>query len=400
MSIVSLQNVTKVFPGAETPSVDDVSLEIKEGEFLCLLGPSGCGKSTTLRMIAGLEPLTSGAISIGGKVVDDVAASRRVPAERRNLSLVFQSYALWPHMSVRENVEFGPRCQGLSRTETKQIVDESLEKLAITQYAQRYPAELSGGQQQRVAIARTLASRTNVMLLDEPLSNLDARLRLEMRSEFQRIHRETGSTMVFVTHDQWEAMTLATRIVVMNEGKIQQEGTPMEIYGRPANTFVAQFMGSPPINMIDAETAHGALGRWLQTRGWQAHTAGFRPEDLRFVPVAAPGSAGTTGATDGNGQNRGTDASTRSTTAANASAGAAGVPADALRFEVEISGVLPTGGSWIIEAKEGGTTFFGTATRRPALEYGQRAIAWVEPEAIHLFNAAGNRIEPGQRTGR
>ncbi len=283
MTAIELTGVSKVYPGAGSASVEDLSLKVEEGDFLCLLGPSGCGKSTTLRMIAGLEPPSSGIIRINGSVVDDVEGGQRVEAEHRGLGLVFQNYALWPHMKVRENVAFGPLMQKLGREETRRRVEGALSTLGIAAYAERYPSELSGGQQQRVAIARTLAAEPGVMLLDEPLSNLDARLRLEMRAEFQRIHRETGNTMLFVTHDQWEAMTLATRIVVMDQGRVQQVGTPMEIYDRPVNRFVAEFMGSPPINIIEASEAvvsamGGSLDSVSEGSGRVVASAGVRPE--------------------------------------------------------------------------------------------------------------------------
>ena len=231
--MITLEKVTKRYAGSARASVEDLDLDIMQGEFLCLLGPSGCGKSTTLRMIAGLEALSAGRISIDGTVVDDVASGRHVDAERRGLGFVFQNYALWPHLTVAENVAFGPRVQRVRKAERRERVGRALDALGITALADRIPSALSGGQQQRVAIARTLAARPSAMLLDEPLSNLDAKLRLEMRGEFQRVHRESGATMVFVTHDQFEAMTLATRIVVMNAGAIQQIGTPAEIYDRP-----------------------------------------------------------------------------------------------------------------------------------------------------------------------
>lgn len=263
-------------------------------------------------------------------------------------------------MSVKDNVSFGPKNRKLGKARTKELVADALDTLAISQYADRYPSELSGGQQQRVAIARTLASASTILLLDEPLSNLDARLRLEMRSEFQRIHQETGSTMVFVTHDQWEAMTLATRIVVMNEGTIQQEGTPMEIYGKPANRFVAEFMGSPPINIIEREgntSSSKALSSWLEAIGTRnAGSAGIRPEDLRFGDEES-------------------------------------MPIGTLSLEVEVTGVLPTGGSWIIEATSGSNRLFGTTSRMPQIETGQRTIAWANADAIHLFDQAGVRID-------
>lgn len=360
MSIITIENLVKAYPGAEIPAVDNINLEIEEGEFLCLLGPSGCGKSTTLRMIAGLEEPTAGRITIEGRVVDDVAAAERIPAEKRNLSMVFQAYALWPHMKVRENVAFGPRIKKVPEAELNKVVDEALEKLSITKYQNRYPAEMSGGQQQRVAIARTLAARNNIMLLDEPLSNLDARLRLEMRSEFQRIHRETGATMIFVTHDQWEAMTLATRIVVMSEGEIQQAGTPHEVYNKPANRFVAEFMGSPPINIIEMSSndhAKDSLSDWLKKRNAVAESAAGRPEDMRFAKDFSE------------------------------------LPPGALGLPLRCSGILPTGGSYIIEVTDGENIWFGTTSRRPEVKEGDDVIMWASAEDIHLFDKDGVRVE-------
>lgn len=361
VTLIELTNVSKVFPGAKTPSVDELQLNIEEGELLCLLGPSGCGKSTTLRMIAGLETLTAGRIGIRETTVDDVASGTRVPAEQRDLGLVFQNYALWPHLTVRANVAFGPEMQHVTKKERNRRVDDALSTLGIGDYADRYPAELSGGQQQRVAIARTLAAQPSVMLLDEPLSNLDARLRLEMRAEFQRIHRELGVTMVFVTHDQWEAMTMATRIVVMNEGRIEQTGTPLEIYQRPVSRFVAEFMGSPPINMIELadgapSTTSRALARWLTGRGDEAASVGIRPESLSF-----------------------TRDSTR-------------IPACAVKLPVTVTAVVPTGGTWIIEVSDGTDHIFGNTTAQPDLRVGERLTAWVHPGDIHAFDADGMRV--------
>ncbi|MFC8304499.1 ABC transporter ATP-binding protein [Specibacter sp. NPDC057265] len=360
MSRITLTAVSKTYPGARTPSVDNVSLEIQDGEFLCLLGPSGCGKSTTLRMLAGLETLSAGKVDIGGKTVDDVAAGTHIPAERRGLGLVFQNYALWPHLSVRENVAFGPALQKISKAERTQRVDGALAALAISDHASRHPAALSGGQQQRVAIARTLAARPDVLLLDEPLSNLDARLRLEMRAEFQRIHRETGTTMVFVTHDQFEAMTLATRIVVMDKGRVQQVGTPLDIYNRPVNRFVAEFMGNPPINMIERGTGTPSgrqVDAWLARRTLAADAVAFRPETLQVLAPGQPSQG------------------------------------DGLGLGVTVSAVLPTGGSWIVEMTDGARNFFATATAPPALEFGSRATMWAPQEHLHFFNEAGLRME-------
>src|SRR5690606_20533269 len=219
MPTIALQNADKSYGANVAKAVSNLNLEIGDGEFMCLLGPSGCGKTTTLRMIAGLEHLSAGRIAIGDRVVDCVASGTFVPPERREMGLVFQSYALWPHLTIERNIDFGLRLRRVSKAEREACVDRVMRTLGIEQYRKRYPSQLSGGQQQRVALARMLAVNPDVLLLDEPLSNLDARLRLEMRAELKRLHEEFKTTIVFVTHDQWEAMTLATLIAVMSEGE-------------------------------------------------------------------------------------------------------------------------------------------------------------------------------------
>ncbi len=253
MPTINLNGAQKNYGVNSANAVSDLDLEIRDGEFMCLLGPSGCGKTTTLRMIAGLENLSGGEIRIGERLVDSVMDGVFVPPEKREMGLVFQSYALWPHMTIERNTDFGLRLRKLPKAEREARVEQVMQALDIAKYRDRYPSQLSGGQQQRVALARMLAVNPGVLLLDEPLSNLDARLRLEMRAELKRIHKEFKTTIVFVTHDQWEAMTLATTIAVMNNGTLQQMGTPNEIYDRPANRFVAEFVGSPPINIIELE---------------------------------------------------------------------------------------------------------------------------------------------------
>ncbi len=250
MPDVLLEKVRKEFGGGVV-AVRDVTLRIPEGEFMCLLGPSGSGKSTLLRMIAGLEALTAGEIRIGPRVVDSVARGQYVPPERRGVGLVFQSYALWPHMTVEENVEFGLAVRRTPERERKMRVAEVLALLDITGLAGRYPWQISGGQQQRVALARALVVEPEVLLLDEPLSNLDARLRVELRAELKRLHRQLGTTVLYVTHDQLEAMTLGTMVGVMREGVVEEVGEPMAVYREPVNRFVAEFLGSPPINIVE-----------------------------------------------------------------------------------------------------------------------------------------------------
>ena len=248
---LELDRLTKRY--ADVTSVDGLSLAVEPGEFICLLGPSGCGKTTTLRMIAGFLEPDAGEIRVGGRVVS--APGAVVPPERRNMGMIFQSYAVWPHMTVRDNVGYGVRMRGASADETRRRADETLKATKLFELAERYPSELSGGQQQRVALARALAPNPDILLLDEPLSNLDANLRGDMRLEIRRLHDEFHNTSIYVTHDQLEAMTMADRIVVMNAGRIEQIGTPQDVYDRPNSRFVARFIGGS--NVVDAKHLSG-----------------------------------------------------------------------------------------------------------------------------------------------
>jgi len=242
---ITLQNLIKRY--GSVAAVDDVSLSVAAGEFFFLLGPSGCGKTTLLRMIAGLVEPTAGRVKFGDRDVTDLAI------EQRGTAMVFQNYALWPHMTVRDNVEFGPKMQGKSGLERRDVATRQLQRVEMHSLADRKPSQLSGGQQQRVALARALAARSNVLLLDEPLSNLDARLRQHMRGELRRLVKDTGVTAVYVTHDQAEALSMADRIAVMNVGRVAQIGTPRELYDSPASRFVADFLGEA--NFLDARAA-------------------------------------------------------------------------------------------------------------------------------------------------
>ena len=248
---LELENLTKRF--GDVTSVDHVSLSVERGEFICLLGPSGCGKTTTLRMIAGFLEPDEGRIRVGDKVVSQPGSV--VPPERRNMGMIFQSYAVWPHMTVRDNVAYGLKMRGVESAERRRRADGALAAAKLSELADRYPAELSGGQQQRVALARALAPAPEILLLDEPLSNLDANLRGDMRLEIRRLHEEFRDTSIYVTHDQLEAMTMADRIVVMNAGGIEQIGTPQDVYDRPNSRFVARFIGGS--NVIDAQHVSG-----------------------------------------------------------------------------------------------------------------------------------------------
>jgi iron(III) transport system ATP-binding protein len=247
MAHLEMTGLTKRY-GDVTP-VDRLSLAVEPGEFICLLGPSGCGKTTTLRMVAGFIEPDEGDIRLAGKVVS--APGAVLPPERRNMGMIFQSYAVWPHMTVRENVGYGLRMRGVAAAEVRSRVDAILKATKLPELAERYPSELSGGQQQRVALARALAPNPDILLLDEPLSNLDANLRGDMRTEIRRLHDAFHNTSIYVTHDQVEAMTMADRIVVMNAGRIEQIGPPEEVYERPKSRFVARFIGAG--NVVDAK---------------------------------------------------------------------------------------------------------------------------------------------------
>lgn len=249
MPHITLNHITKRF--GKTIAVDDLNLEIGDGEFVTLLGPSGCGKTTTLRMIAGLETPSEGEIFIDDVCVFSSEKGIDISPDKRNVGFLFQNYALWPHMTVYKNIAFGLENMKWDRERIDARVSELLGMLRISELSGRYPAELSGGQQQRVAIARTLATGPKILFMDEPLSNLDAKLRMEMRTELKRLHVDTKSTFVYVTHDQLEAMTLSTKICLLKEGLLQQYEPPLDVYHRPANFFVADFVGSPNINILE-----------------------------------------------------------------------------------------------------------------------------------------------------
>ncbi len=241
MAKVTLKGVDKVYPGG-IKAVDNFNLEIQDGEFMVLVGPSGCGKSTTLRMIAGLEEISGGEIAIGGRVVNDV------PPKDRDIAMVFQNYALYPHMTVYENMAFGLKLRKFPKTEIRQRIEDAARILGIEKLLERRPKQLSGGQRQRVAVGRAIVRKPAVFLFDEPLSNLDAKLRVQMRVEISQLHKRLGATMIYVTHDQIEAMTMGTRICVLKDGLIQQVAEPLPLYDAPANRFVAGFIGTPPMN--------------------------------------------------------------------------------------------------------------------------------------------------------
>ncbi len=282
MGQVSLRGIHKSY--GDVHVIAGVDLDVREGEFLVFVGPSGCGKSTMLRMIAGLESISAGELQFDGRRANEVR-----PADR-GAAMVFQSYALYPHMTVAENMGFALKMAGVGKAQRDDQVQRAAEVLRITELLGRYPKELSGGQRQRVAIGRAIVRKPKVFLFDEPLSNLDAALRVNMRIELSRLHKELGTTMIYVTHDQVEAMTMGDRIAVFNKGHIEQLGAPMELYNRPANEFVAGFLGAPRINIIPrpgsvASEAHRALWECLASAAGPAvHRAGLRAEHMHLKP--------------------------------------------------------------------------------------------------------------------
>ena len=305
MSKIVLTGINKYY--GTNRVLKDVDLTIEDGEFMTLLGPSGCGKTTTLRVIAGLEKPQSGSIVMDGKRIVNAAESFFAPPAKRGLNLVFQSYALWPHMTVFDNVAFGLRVKHTPKDEIKKLVESALSRMQIGEYAGRYPSELSGGQQQRVAIARAIATPVELLLLDEPLSNLDAKLRVDMRSELKRLHEEMGTTIIYVTHDQVEALTLSTRIAVFFNGHIEQVASPMSLYQNPASVRIAEFIGNPKINLTGGKAKRTEAGLEVESAfgnftfqksdctdkipdGTFDCRIGFRPEEVTLSRTAFKGA--------------------------------------------------------------------------------------------------------------
>jgi multiple sugar transport system ATP-binding protein len=355
MAAVTLRSVRKVYNNTQV-AVADATFDIGDGELLVLVGPSGCGKSTLLRLIAGLEEASSGTILIGDKDVT------HLEPRDRDIAMVFQSYALYPHMTVERNLGFGLKLRGHDEAQIDKLVAETAEKLEITQFLQRLPKQLSGGQRQRVALGRALVRHPQVFLLDEPLSNLDAKLRATTRTEIARLHRSLGTTMIYVTHDQVEAMTLGQRIVVIDRGVVQQIDTPMRIYERPVNLFVAGFLGNPAMNFFrgrvsDDGAAIEAQGARLQIPPLSAHrgkdvVAGIRPEDLHLDP--APG----------------------------------GIP-----IEVTVELIEAIGNEAFIHSR-GGWPVIARSSPYDLPAVGKRITLHVTPERVHFFDgASGLRVE-------
>ncbi|MBB3951816.1 ABC transporter ATP-binding protein [Aureimonas jatrophae] len=363
MSAISIRRVAKSY--AQSPVVHGVDLEIEEREFVVILGPSGCGKSTLLRMIAGLEDITSGEIAIGDRVVN------RLEPRERGCAMVFQNYALYPHMTVGQNIGYALKVAGVPKPERQRRVEAVAATVGLAEMLQRKPAALSGGQRQRVAMARAMIREPRIFLFDEPLSNLDAILRVGMRAEIRRLHRRLGTTSVFVTHDQVEAMTMADKLVVMRAGRIEQVGSPAQVYNRPATRFVAGFIGTPPMNLLDGELEGGdsfrlADGQRVElapgTRagvGARAVTLGIRPEQ---AVLARPGTPG------------------------------------ALRATVDV--VEELGAQRIVYADLAGTMFAVAIPHDAAEVRAGEGIAVLLPAAqLHLFGReGGERIEPQRRT--
>src|SRR5579875_715546 len=301
MAEVVFQSLNKNFE--EVYAVRDVNLTIRDKEFIVLVGPSGCGKTTTLRMVAGVESVSSGRILIDGKIINDL------PPMDRDIAMVFQNYALYPHMSVYDNMAFGLKMRKFDRADIGKRVQDAAEILGIEQLLQRKPRQLSGGQRQRVALGRAIVRHPQVFLFDEPLSNLDAKLRVQMRVELKKLHDRLGTTAIYVTHDQVEAMTLGDRVVVMRDGRVQQVGEPLELYNQPANRFVAGFLGSPAMNFATVRVEQGDGALWAGNDGMRIEvpagrsdrlgrysgrtvTIGIRPEDLRLASDVDPPGVG------------------------------------------------------------------------------------------------------------
>ena len=345
MASVGIREVRKSFGSTEI--LHGVSIDIVDGEFVTLVGPSGCGKSTLLRMIAGLEGITGGQISIGDRVVNNVA-----PKER-DIAMVFQNYALYPHMTVAENMAFSLMLKSAPKAETETRVSRAAEILGLVPLLSRYPRQLSGGQRQRVAMGRAIVRDPQVFLFDEPLSNLDAKLRVQMRSEIKELHQRLKTTTIYVTHDQIEAMTMADKIVVMRDGIIEQMGSPLVLYDRPVNTFVAGFIGSPSMNFLEGEvtpqgfkTRDGIILPLQQNQG-EATTYGVRPEHLKLDPNA-------------------------------------GIPAEVVVVE-------PTGSETQVLMRIGNQQVVGIFRERISAKPGETIKVTPDLAVIHLFNKEGKR---------
>ena len=350
MASVTIQNAVKRYGKVEV--LHGVDAEIRDGEFVVLVGPSGCGKSTLLRMIAGLEDISGGTIAIGDRVVNDL------PPKARDISMVFQNYALYPHMTVAENMAFSMTLAGAPKAEKDRKVREAAEILGLTPLLDRKPKALSGGQRQRVAMGRSIVRSPQVFLFDEPLSNLDAKLRVQMRGEIKALHRRLGTTMIYVTHDQIEAMTMADRIIVLQGGRVEQMGTPLELYDRPANSFVAQFIGSPAMNLFEATAKGGML------------FVGGLPSGISAPPSLADGAKVLIGKRP-----------------EEIVLGADGP------LSAEVTNIEPTGSETFVELMLDGRPVSAVMRSRPDFTVGSVQKLKLDTGAVHLFDtASGGRI--------
>jgi multiple sugar transport system ATP-binding protein len=362
VAIVTVDGLSKRYPGAAAPAVHDVSFTVADREFMVLLGPSGCGKSTVLRMIAGLEPITSGTVSIDGRVVNEV------PAKSRDIAMVFQSYALYPHMTVYDNLAFGLRRRDIEKADVDRRVQAAARKLGLGQLLKRRPHALSGGQRQRVALGRAIVRDPRVFLFDEPLSNLDAALRVTTRNELIKQQHEIGTTSIYVTHDQVEAMTMGHRICIMNDGKVVQIGRPLEIYRNPVDTFVAKFLGNPPMNLLPGRLGvqdgravvhfpSGILGLPMRTATALGQYVGrdviigIRPEDLYETTSA-------------------------------------GGPSEVARLPARVVAVEPLGAETLLVVALNGSNdeLIARIGRDTALRSGDRFDIALDTAAVHLFD--------------
>jgi len=361
MAEVTFRHVEKRF--GPVTVIADLSLDIQDHEFMVLVGPSGCGKSTALRMIAGLEEISAGAVEIGGRLVNDVSP------KDRDIAMVFQSYALYPHMTVRENLEFGLRIRKTPPAEMARRVGEAAASVGIGELLDRRPKQLSGGQRQRVAVGRAIVRKPAVFLFDEPLSNLDAKLRVQMRAEISRLQRSLRTTTVYVTHDQVEAMTMGHRIAVMQKGSLQQVGNPLEVYEQPANLFVAGFIGTPPMNLLPGVLAGG---------GTAVATSGF---ELALPPALAAAAAGQ------DGRKVVLGVRPEHVTGAGRGSGAARFAPITVRVEF----VEPLGHEVIVHGRIGSDLLVAKVDPHRAPEMGAELQLAIDVDAIHLFDAATER---------
>jgi multiple sugar transport system ATP-binding protein len=356
MAAVSFREVEKSF-GA-TKVIHGIGFDIADGEFTVLVGPSGCGKSTLLRMLAGLEEISGGTIAIDGHVVNDIES------KDRDIAMVFQSYALYPHMTVADNMGFSLRLRKADPALTKERVGHAAKILNLVPYLARYPRELSGGQRQRVAMGRAIVRDPKVFLFDEPLSNLDAKLRVAMRAEIKALHQRLKTTTVYVTHDQVEAMTMADRIVVMQDGRIEQIGTPLELYDHPANLFVAQFIGSPAMNVVTGTFKRGADAAWVDADGggrWPLATSAPCSDGMRVAYGVRPSDLG--------------------------------VAAGARSISAEVIVVEPTGAETELLVRVGTNEIVVVVHGRPNAEPGATVPLAIDPSAVHLFDpTSGNAL--------